>query len=149
MLQDILSQIEKTINDQVKMKFGLTEEQAKKTSNVFNDTIHKFWSDEKLRDPRLLQSIFQNFPSLDKVPIINKLRESLDEGFTKTAGLSPKISESINNMLTNEFFKNLTNQFKDAGGNLDIKKMIGHLDLKDVEKTAKDFFDNIGGMFKK
>ena len=149
MLQEILSQIEGTINNQVKNKFGLTDDQVKKTSNVFSDTIHNFWSDGKFKDPKLLQSAFQNFSSLDKIPAIDKFKEALEKGFTEKAGLSPNIADSLKNMLTTEFFTNLSKQFTDAGGSVDIKKIIGNLDLKDVEKTAKDFIGNIGGLFKK
>ncbi len=152
MFQEILEQVEGAINKQVKDKFGLTDDQTQKTTNVFREVIQNFLSNGGLKNPQLIQSALQNVSSIEENEVVVKLKETLVKGLQEKAGLSPEIAAAVRDFSVAEFFKTISTQFTDSNGNVDIQKVLSKFNMQDLEQTAKELLGNfgaLGGLFKK
>lgn len=149
MLQEIIDQVEGAINKQVKDKFGLTDDQTQKTSNVFREVVQNFWTSGGLKNPQLLQSALQNVSSIEDNEVVVKLKENLVKGLQEKAGLSPELAAAVRDFSIAEFFKTVSAEFTDTDGNIDLQKVLGKFNMQDLEQTAKGLFGNLGGFFKK
>jgi|SRR5690554_551549 len=152
MIQQIIEQVEESINQQVKEKFGLSDDQSTKTKNVFRETMEGFLDKNNLKNPQLFQSLTENFSSLQENETIVKLKEVLSVNLQEKAGLSKEKAEAIRDFSVLEFFKTLSSEFTDENGKLDIQKALNKLNMEGLEQTAKSILGNLGdlgGLFKK
>lgn len=149
MVQDIIDKVEAAINQQVKDKFGLTDEQTQKTSHAFREEIQEFFSNGGLKNPQLIQSALKNVSSLEDNEVVVKLKENLVKALQDKAGLSPEKATAVRDFSIAEFFKTLSAALTDENGNVDIQKLLSKFNLQDLEKTAKDLLGNFGGFFGK
>lgn len=152
MIQQIIEQVEESINQQVKEKFGLSDDQSTKTKNVFRETMEGFLDKNNLKNPQLFQSLTENFSSLQENETIVKLKEVLSVNLQEKAGLSKEKAEAIRDFSVLEFFKTLSSEFTDENGKLDIQKALNKLNMESLEQTAKSILGNLGdlgGLFKK
>lgn len=146
MLQEILEQVEKAINKQVKEKFGLSEAQTQETTNVFREVIQNFLASGGLKNPQFLQSALHNVSSLEDSEVIVKLKDSLLKGLQEKAGLSPELAMSIRDFSVAQFFKTVAEELSDGKGGIDIQKVLSKINIQELEQAAKGILGNLGGL---
>jgi hypothetical protein len=149
MLQNIIDKVEAAINQQVKDKFGLTEEQTQKTSHAFREEIQNFFSNGSFKNPQFIQSALNNVSSLEDSEVVVKLKENLVNALQDKAGLSPEKAAAVRDFSISEFFKTLSSELTDENGNVDFQKILSKFNMQDLEQTAKDLLGNFGGLFGK
>ncbi|MCO5231351.1 MAG: hypothetical protein M9958_09375 [Chitinophagales bacterium] len=152
MIQEIISKIENAVNQQVKEKFGLTDDQSEKTLGVFKETIQNLFSNGGLKNPQILQSALQNVSSLEDNEAVVKIKENLVKGLQEKVGLSPEIANAIKDFSVKELFKTISSELTDENGNINFEKVLSKLNIQDLEQTAKGLLGNLGdlgGFFKK
>lgn len=152
MVQEIISKIENAVNQQVKEKFGLTDDQSEKTLGVFKEAIQNLFSNGGLKNPQILQSALQNVSSLEDNEVVVKIKENLVKGLQEKVGLSPEIANAIKDFSVKELFKTISSELTDEKGNINFEKVLSKLNIQDLEQTAKGLLGNLGdlgGFFKK
>lgn len=149
MLQNIIDKVEAAINQQVKDKFGLTEEQTQKSSHAFREEIQEFFSNGSLKNPQFIQSALKNVSSLEDNEVVVKLKENLVNALQDKAGLSPEKAAAVRDFSIAEFFKTLSAELTDENGNVDFQKILSKFNMQDLEQTAKGLLGNFGGLFGK
>ncbi|MCO5233461.1 MAG: hypothetical protein LC105_06405 [Chitinophagales bacterium] len=146
MVKEIIDKIESAVNQQVKEKFGLTDDQSEKTSGVFKEAIQNFLSSGGLKNPQLLQSALQNVSSLEDNEVVIKIKENIAKGLQEKVGLSPEIANAIKDFSIKELINTISLEFTDEKGNFDFEKILSKLNIQDLEQTAKDLLGNFGGL---
>jgi len=152
MFHEILEQVEAAINKQMTDKFGLTAEQTKESTNVFREVFQNFVSNGGLKNPQFIQEAIQNVQALQDNEVIVKLKENLAKGLQEKAGLSPELAAAVRDFSISEFYKTVAAEFTDDHGNLDINKVLGKINMQELEQTAKSLLGNFGAfgnIFKK
>lgn len=149
MMQDIIDKVEAAINQQVKDKFGLTDEQTKQTSHAFREEIQEFFSNGSFKNPQLIQSALKNVSSLEDSEVVVKLKENLVNTLQNKVGLSPEKAAAVRDFSIAEFFKTMSSELTDENGNVDLQKILSKFNLQDIEQTAKGLLGNLGGLFGK
>lgn len=149
MVQDIIDKVESAINQQVKDKFGLTDEQTEKTSHAFREEIQDFFSNGGLKNPQLIQSALKNVSSIEDNEVVVKMKQNLVNTLQDKVGLSPEIATAVRDFSIAEFFKTLSEEMTDENGNVDMQKVLSKFNLQDIEQTAKGLLGNLGGLFGK
>ncbi|HUH73868.1 MAG TPA: hypothetical protein VLZ75_05615 [Chitinophagales bacterium] len=149
MLQNIIDKVEAAINQQVKDKFGLTDEQTQKTSHAFREEIQNFFSNGGMKNPQFIQSAMKNVSSLEDNEVVVKLKQNLVNALQDKVGLSPEKAAAVRDFSITEFFKTFSEELTDENGNVNIQKILSKFNMSDFEQTAKDLLGNFGGLFGK
>jgi protein required for attachment to host cells len=144
MLQEIIQQVEAAIHRQMTEKFGLSREESARSADVFKEVLNKYFHFDLLNDPNLIQSTFDQLNKLQEPSFIHELRNQLAAALEEKAGLSPEIAAKVRDFSVTEIFQTIKKDVTDASGQLDIQKILGILNLEDIENTTRELFNSIG-----
>lgn len=149
MIQELLERIEEAVNKQVKDQFGLSDEQTEKTQNAFRESILGIINKNTIKNPQFIQSVIENFSSMQESEAFLKFKESLNANLQEKVGLSPEKAAAIRDFSVSEFFKTLSSELTNEEGKMDMQKILEKFNVQELEQTAKGFLENLGGLFRK
>lgn len=144
MLQEIIQQVEAAIHRQMTEKFGLSSEESARSADVFREVLNKYFHFDMLNDPNLIQNTFDQLNKLQDQSFIHEFRNQLAAALEEKAGLSPDIAAKVRDFSVSALYQTILKDVTDVGGQLDIQKIIGRLNLEDFENTARELFNAIG-----
>lgn len=147
MWEDIIRRVQEAVEADVVGRFGLSEEQAKETGNIVTDNLSKLFSEDLLQKDFDIQSLVKDFNDPEKNPILQRFNTRLLPDLIEKAGLPPDVAEKIKDFSGQELLNKLKEAFLDENGKPDFRKIMQHMDMKQMQELAATMFGRFGSMF--
>jgi len=149
MFEEFTRKIKSGIQNDMKDKFGLSEEESAQSAGILLERIKEFFSDVAQRgNMESIKQLFQEWTS-ENSPLKDKFnKETLQELMDKV-GLSEEMASKVKDFSVNEYMTQLRSGLGDLEDKLDISGLLNKIKSENIEESARDIMDQFNKFFNK
>jgi len=149
MFEEFTRKIRSGIQNDMKDKFGLSEEESAQSAGILLERIKEFFSDVAQRgNMESIKQLFQEWTS-ENSPLKDKFnKETLQELMDKV-GLSEEMASKVKDFSVNEYMTQLRSGLGDLEDKLDISGLLNKIKSENIEESARDIMDQFNKFFNK
>lgn len=153
MIQELLNEFQAKIQSQIQEKFGLNSDQTSQSTSVLVENFKKFFSEDIMSGNfSALKSMLDNgLQNITENPALQNFQKNVLNDLVSKVGLSEDIAAKVKDLQINELFASIQNEFMGADGKPDLSKIMGKININELQEKAKDLLGGIdlGNIFGK